>query len=263
MAANGQIEPNTLIWDENLASWTAASAVPGVFNSGTQTASSPYSAPAIAQAAPLGGQYPIPKVKKTLLSSKYSGGAGAAAARAAIAITMKIKKMSVAETEEEIFEAREAIDKKYEINKNTDSGGSAAGLGAGIGGLVLGWIISVFAAIYAYIILYRAWCILQPGGARTTPGQAVGFCFIPFFNIYWIFNVYAGWATDWTRIRSSYSNLQGAPQASSGMFIAAFVCMITVILMPVGIIFMICKKKMCDTINYCAANQAGALPASL
>ena len=276
MAANGQIEPNTLICNENLASWTAASAVPGIFNSGTQTASSPYSAPAIAQPAPLGGQYPIPKVKKTsfalwigaylasLIVMVIGVAVLAAAAPATPEYLEESKKMSVAETEEEILEAREAIDKKYEINKNTDSRGSAAGLGAGIGGLVLGWIISVFAAIYAYIILYRAWCILQPGGARTTPGQAVGFCFIPFFNIYWIFNVYAGWATDWTRIRSSYSNLQGAPQASSGMFIAAFVCMITVILMPVGIIlFMICKKKMCDTINYCATNQAGTLPASL
>jgi hypothetical protein len=37
------------------------------------------------------------------------------------------------------------------------------------------------------------------------------------------------------------------------------ICMITIILMPIGIIlFMICKKQMCDTINYCSANQTAA-----
>ncbi|MDF1710707.1 MAG: DUF4339 domain-containing protein [Akkermansiaceae bacterium] len=275
MAATGEIQPNTLIWNENLPSWTAASSVPGVFNSAGQTAPSPYPAPAVGQVAPTGGHYPTPQVKKTsfalwigtylasLILIGIAMAAVIAAAPAAPDYSEENRKMSQAETEQEIREAQEAMNRKTEEYTREFSGESVAGMGAGALGLFLGWALSVFAAVYAYIILYRAWLILQPGGARTTPGKAVGFCFIPFFNIYWIFNVYVGWATDWTRIRSSYSNLQNAPQASSGLFIASVVCLITVILMPIGIIlFMICKKQMCDTINHCAANPNGGMTGS-
>ncbi len=65
MAANGQIQPNTLIRNENLPGWTAASAVPGVFNPAPQPGQSPYSSPAVRQVAATGGPYPIPHVKKT------------------------------------------------------------------------------------------------------------------------------------------------------------------------------------------------------
>ena len=40
------------------------------------------------------------------------------------------------------------------------------------------------------------WTIIQDGNARTTPGKAVGFCFIPFFSLYWIFVAYLGLAKD-------------------------------------------------------------------
>ena len=267
MAANGQIQPNTLIWNENLPGWTAASAVPGVFNPAPQPGQSPYSSPAVGQVAATGGPYPIPHVKKTsftlwlttYLASLILIGITAATLIASAPglpdYTEENRQMAQAETEQEIREAQEAINRKTEEFSKDISEGNTAGMVT----LFLGWAISFFAMIYTYIILYRAWCILQPGGARTTPVLAVVFCFIPLFNIYWFFNVYAGWATDWNRIRSSYPNLQTAPKASGGLFIASLICMITIILMPIGIIlFMICKKQMCDTINYCSANQTAA-----
>lgn len=36
-------------------------------------------------------------------------------------------------------------------------------------------------------LLYRSWNQIQDGQARTTPDIAVGFLFIPYFNLYWIF----------------------------------------------------------------------------
>ena len=85
-----------------------------------------------------------------------------------------------------------------------------------------GWICLICYMIFTYIYLYRAWQYIQDilGLARTTPGAAVGMLFIPFFNLYWIFNVFPGWATDYNR----YLDTKGAttvPRASNGLAIAA------------------------------------------
>lgn len=43
-------------------------------------------------------------------------------------------------------------------------------------------------------ILYRAWTAIQDEHVRTTPGRAVGFLSIPFFNFYWLFIGFGGLA---------------------------------------------------------------------
>jgi hypothetical protein len=65
-----------------------------------------------------------------------------------------------------------------------------------IGTLVTFGLSAIATAILWYIILYKCWALIQDGNARTTPGKAVGFNFIPFFNFYWIFVAYPGWAKD-------------------------------------------------------------------
>lgn len=52
------------------------------------------------------------------------------------------------------------------------------------------------ASILEYLLTYRYWQTIQEGSARTTPGKAVGFQFIPFFSIYWLFPAYFGLAQD-------------------------------------------------------------------
>jgi hypothetical protein len=254
LAASGQIQPTTLIWTEGM----------------------PYNAPATYATPAAANGYPAPFVKKTSFKL-YMGATIASFILVAIALASLFavaksaadsmpdlaeerRQIATAGTAEEMKQAQENMDKKRAEFSQEISGTSAAGAGIGMLGLLAAWGISIFAAVYGYLILYRSWHVLQPGGARTTPGQAVGFMFIPVFNIYWIFNAYVGWSTDWNRIRRSYPNLQSAPTASGGMCIAAFVCMFTLILSPVGIIlFLIYKKQMCDTINFFAANQAGAM----
>lgn len=54
----------------------------------------------------------------------------------------------------------------------------------------------LLAQIYFLICLYRCWSILQGSTARTTPGRAVGFLFIPIFNLYWAFPAVRGLAKD-------------------------------------------------------------------
>lgn len=132
-------------------------------------------------------------------------------------------------------------------------------IGGGL--IVLGYILNVVAAVLGLIYLYRAWFILQPGGAKTTPGKAVGFLFIPLFNLYWIFVAYGNWATDWNRITSSYTNLATAPKVSAGLFLAlpiSIVCMcvplLNLLAIPVAIILgFICLSQMCKAVNFIAS----------
>ena len=62
--------------------------------------------------------------------------------------------------------------------------------------LLLGMAASIIAGVCGYVLLYKAWQAIQDGQPRTTPGKAVGFLFIPFFNFYWMFIAYWGWAKD-------------------------------------------------------------------
>lgn len=51
-------------------------------------------------------------------------------------------------------------------------------------------ITGLVSFIYALILLYRLWVIVPANIAATSPDRAVGFLFIPFFNIYWMFIAY-------------------------------------------------------------------------
>ncbi len=48
-------------------------------------------------------------------------------------------------------------------------------------------------------MLYKTWAALPVSHARTTPGKAVGFMFVPFYNLYWVWNAYVGFARDFNR----------------------------------------------------------------
>lgn len=78
----------------------------------------------------------------------------------------------------------------------------------GLGGFLLSTVLY-------FMMLHKFWSIIQDGGARTTPGRAVGFCFIPFFNLYWVFVAFSGLAKDLNK----YSRERGisAPEVSEGM----------------------------------------------
>jgi hypothetical protein len=54
-------------------------------------------------------------------------------------------------------------------------------------------------SILMFVLLYKLWSVVQDGQAATTPGKAVGFLFIPFFNFYWIFQAFWGLAKDLNR----------------------------------------------------------------
>jgi hypothetical protein len=68
--------------------------------------------------------------------------------------------------------------------------------------------------VYPFVLLAKMWGSIQDGWTTVTPGKAIGFLFIPFFNLYWIFKVWAGYAGEYDNYAVRH-NLDIAPLDSS------------------------------------------------
>lgn len=56
---------------------------------------------------------------------------------------------------------------------------------------VLGIILSFIFGLFYLFYTFKMWKVLQNGETTITPGKAVGFTFIPLFNFYWVFKIWA------------------------------------------------------------------------
>ena len=74
--------------------------------------------------------------------------------------------------------------------------------------VIVGFIPLVFAVVYTCLLHYKCWKAVPSGFARTTPGKAVGFLFIPFYNLYWVFPSFGGLGKDCAALASK-NGLQG------------------------------------------------------
>ena len=54
--------------------------------------------------------------------------------------------------------------------------------------------LAILATVFACILHFRVWSAVPASARSTTPGKAVGFLFIPFFNFYWYFPSFVGLA---------------------------------------------------------------------
>lgn len=84
---------------------------------------------------------------------------------------------------------------------------------------------AIASMVLFYIILYRSWQQIQDGYARTTPGKAVGFLFIPFFSLYWIFEAYTGFVRD----SNAYIQRHALPVKRQDEGLATAVCVLTLL----------------------------------
>ncbi len=72
--------------------------------------------------------------------------------------------------------------------------------------------------IFALVWLYKSWEMLPAharmsgNGQMVSPGQAVGFLFIPFYNLYWYFICSAGMSTAYDRVLQGYGSTKRAPR---------------------------------------------------
>jgi len=97
---------------------------------------------------------------------------------------------------------------------------------------ILGAMAIVTTTVFWCILLYRHWLVLQGHGARTTPGRAVGFGFIPIYCFYWWFVAYAGLATDTNR----YLEEIGITHCRMSYRLAITDCVLSILLCTVGLI---------------------------
>lgn len=93
------------------------------------------------------------------------------------------------------------------------------------GSLVTFGLSAIASMVLFYILLYRNWQLIQDGYARTTPGKAVGFLFIPFFNFYWIFEAFPGLVKD----TNTYIQRHGLPIKLQDAGLATAFCILSLL----------------------------------
>ncbi|MGE9270364.1 MAG: DUF4339 domain-containing protein [Verrucomicrobiales bacterium] len=218
-ASEGNITRDTLVWTEGMAEWLPAGQIEGVFPSvdsiPSATDSTPPAAafdtavaPAFGTPAPASAEtpYPSPRVKNTgmgLWLALFLGGI------ALVVIGLLLVGMTAS-----------TVETMPDGSAPEITNGQLGGLGIASMLMMLGFLLFTLNVIPVYIALYRAWACVQPGGlARSTPGKAIGFLFIPFFNLYWIFQAFYGLAKDWNQTVSHYQDLKACPRLSEGVFL--------------------------------------------
>jgi hypothetical protein len=124
----------------------------------------------------------------------------------------------------------------------------------------------IAAAVIQFVLIFQLWQIVQDGFARTSPGKAVGFLFIPLFRIYWQFVAYFGLAKDLNRyIRQHHENDLTLQQKKTHPFISLLFAIFSFVGMGFSyyeliITFSALIKYRMNSAAYMNAAQAFTLP---
>ena len=120
---------------------------------------------------------------------------------------------------------------------------------------ISGVLFLVVHIVVTFTLIRKMWASIQDGHARTTPGKAIGFLFIPFFNLYWIFQVWGGFPKDYNNYVERH-RLQ-VPLLASGIYIAYAVLILLSVIPFLNIltviigyfVFLMITARTCDAIN--------------
>ena len=77
---------------------------------------------------------------------------------------------------------------------------------------------TVVSVVYTFLMLARMWGAIQDGQTSTTVGKAIGFLFIPFFNLYWIFKAWGGFPAAYNSYVERYG--LSVPKLGNAAFVA-------------------------------------------
>ena len=146
-------------------------------------------------------------------------------------------------------------------------------------------------AIAAFLwMTYWMWKSIEGPRARMTPGKSVGYQLIPAYGLYWMFQVYPGFATDFNKHAKSVGESVGAPapRLSRGLMLAHVVLFmltasmtkmasqptyqmsnnigVAAVLISVWLAAIVVDAivigKVCDAVNWLADATTAPLPAS-
>ena len=85
----------------------------------------------------------------------------------------------------------------------------------------IGLFTLIAAIVVGYILMYNCWKVVPTNIARTTPGKAVGFSFIPIFHLYWMFVAVYGLGKDLNKALAQRGVRQ--PVVNEEMLLAALI----------------------------------------
>lgn len=148
---------------------------------------------------------------------------------------------------------------------NFDSTASGAIAGVGVVFMILAMGLLLAGSVILFVLYYKMWTAIQDGYARTTPGKAIGFMFIPLFNIYWMFQAIWGYSKDYNEYLLRYSI--PAKPLSEGLFLAGCILPLLGWIPFVGsligianfVIFIMIVNSICNSINALAYAQPQAV----
>ncbi len=130
--------------------------------------------------------------------------------------------------------------------------------------LMVGGIGLLYASIVALIFCYKMWESIQDGHARMSPGKAVGFLFIPLFNLYWMFHVFWGFAKDY----NAYIERNGVnvKKLREELFLAFSILPLTtwipflnfVTTIAYWVVFCMVVSQVCDAVNTLPAREGAS-----
>lgn len=138
----------------------------------------------------------------------------------------------------------------------------------------LAWLFivpAILCIVFTCMLHHKCWAAIPEGFARMTPGKAVGYLFIPFYCLYWVFPSFGGLGADCvalarTRGFRGHDNLGGL-----GMGLAVVTCVEMVLgwipgiglLLSIGefILWMLFYQGVTKLLNRVAAAGSGAATA--
>lgn len=117
-------------------------------------------------------------------------------------------------------------------------------------------LLLIYGMVVMAVLVYRMWLSIQDGKVRTTPGQAAGYLFIPFFNFYWVFQAFPGFAADFNSYVARHS--LELPMLPRGLFVAYAILVLVAAVIPLlGILAALANifvmlamvSRICDGVN--------------
>ncbi len=115
-----------------------------------------------------------------------------------------------------------------------DDGGAFVAIGMVIFSLL--YVVLIAYGIMNMIWLYKIWSWIPPEQRHTkmwkkyiSPGTALGFMFIPYFNIYWMFVIYLGLCDIFERMQVAYPTSKPSPRN-----LALMTLIIPIVFFPAG-----------------------------
>ena len=112
--------------------------------------------------------------------------------------------------------------------------------------------LSIGNTIFQCLLLYHGWKEIPGDIARTTPGKAIGFLFIPLFNLYWMFIAYNGLGKDMNKTFQRFG-IQFSVNESLGLYY----CILYLVYLPANVCQMIGMKDLLSEYGLFAAAVLG------